>query len=202
MISSASFLPSVDCLGDPNSILVRHKKFLKQLEKQKNVEREDEFNTVVERERKTKAFKDQAAKQRDKIRGLKAAEIQRQNEEAMGGEDPYYPEEVPVSEKPQALTAQNLEAMSQSQKSQKAPSVASKKGAKKGAKPAWAQTAQQMENAKEAEIDELLEFAYELDYEKYMEDFEVRQALAIIKDRVGELTQEPDWKDKMQTEIA
>lgn len=27
---------------------------------------------------------------------------------------------------------------------------------------------------KEDEIDQLLEFAYELDYEKYMEDFEVR----------------------------
>jgi hypothetical protein len=27
---------------------------------------------------------------------------------------------------------------------------------------------------KEAEIDDLLEFAYELDYEKYMDDFEVR----------------------------
>ena len=76
-----------------------------------------------------------------------------------------------------------------SRKSSKAPSVASKKAKKGGpAKPAWAQTEAQMEDAKEAEIDELLEFAYELDYEKYMEDYEVRQALAIIKDRVNELT--------------
>ena len=35
-------------------------------------------------------------------------------------------------------------------------------------------TADQTEEAKEAEIDDLLEFAYELDYEKYMEDYEVR----------------------------
>ena len=47
-----------------------------------------------------------------------------------------------------------------------------------------------MEEQKEAEIDELLEFAYELDYEKYMDDYEVRQALAIIKDRVNEVTKE------------
>ena len=52
-----------------------------------------------------------------------------------------------------------------------------------------------MEEDKEAEIDDLLEFAYELDYEKYMEDYEVRQALAIIKDRVNELTAEPNWKE-------
>jgi len=57
-----------------------------------------------------------------------------------------------------------------------------------------------MEDAKEAEIDELLEFAYELDYEKYMEDYEVRQALAIIKDRVTELTQAPNWKEQITEE--
>ena len=61
-------------------------------------------------------------------------------------------------------------------------------------------TAQQTEEAKEEEIDELLEFAYELDYEKYMEDYEVRQALAIIKDRVNEITAQPDWKDQMTQE--
>ncbi len=49
-------------------------------------------------------------------------------------------------------------------------------------------TAAQIEENKEAEIDDLLEFAYELDYEKYMEDYEVRQALGIIKDRVKEIT--------------
>ena len=45
---------------DPNSILVRHKKFLKQLERQKNVEREDAFIAANEKENKSKAFKDQA----------------------------------------------------------------------------------------------------------------------------------------------
>jgi hypothetical protein len=44
-----------------------------------------------------------------------------------------------------------------------------------------------MEEEKEKEIDNLLEFAYELDYEQYMEDYEVRQALEIIKDRVNEI---------------
>jgi len=56
------------------------------------------------------------------------------------------------------------------------------------------------EDAKEKEIDELLEFAYELDYEKYMEDYEVRQALAIIKDRVNEITANVGWKDKLVKE--
>ena len=79
--------------------------------------------------------------------------------------------------------------------------ASSKKGGKKGReKPAWAQTEKQQEEAKEAEIDELLEFAYELDYEKYMDDYEVRQALAIIKDRVNEVTKQEDWKEKIAEE--
>jgi hypothetical protein len=45
-----------------------------------------------------------------------------------------------------------------------------------------------------------LEFAYELDYEKYMEDYEVRAALAVIKDRVKEITKDVDWKQKMADE--
>lgn len=48
-------------------------------------------------------------------------------------------------------------------------------------------TEKDVEDTKEKEIDDLLEFAYELDYEKFMDDFEVRQALAIIKDRVNEI---------------
>ena len=33
-----------------------------------------------------------------------------------------------------------------------------------------------------------------------MEDYEVRQALAIIKDRVNEIKKDEDWKQKMADE--
>jgi hypothetical protein len=56
------------------------------------------------------------------------------------------------------------------------------------------------EDNKEAEVDELLEFAYELDYEKYMEDYEVRAALAVIKERVQNMAKDEDWKEKMAQE--
>ena len=62
---------------------MRHKKFLKQLEKQKNVERQEMIDDMINKEQKTKAFKDQAARQREKIKGLKGNDIDAQNEEAM-----------------------------------------------------------------------------------------------------------------------
>lgn len=64
----------------------------------------------------------------------------------------------------------------------------------------WAMSERELEDQKEKEIDDLLEFAYELDYEKYMEDMEVRQALAIIKDRVNEIKKDSDWKEKVVKE--
>jgi hypothetical protein len=66
---------------------------------------------------------------------------------------------------------------------------ASKKSSKKSskAKPAWAMTQKQTEEVKEQEIDDLLEFAYDLDYDKYMEDFEVRQAFEVIRERISEI---------------
>ena len=58
----------------------------------------------------------------------------------------------------------------------------------------------QQEEEKEAEIDDLLEFAYELDYDKYMEDFEIRQVFSIIKDRVDEIKKDQDWKENVAAE--
>jgi hypothetical protein len=74
------------------------------------------------------------------------------------------------------------------------------KSSKKSQKPAWATTHKEQEETKEAEIDELLEFAYDLDYDKFMEDFEIRQAFAIIQDRIKEIKQDQDWKEKIAEE--
>lgn len=92
------------------------------------------------------------------------------------------------------LTAENLQKHETVSKASRPQSKALKQ------KPAWARTEKQQEQDKEEEIDDLLEFAYDLDYEKYLEDYEVRQALALIKDRVKEITQEVDWKQKMADE--
>lgn len=152
------------------------------------MERDEAKEVEMEKERKKETFKQVAAKQRTKIKDMKAADIEMQNAGEGGQQD-----EAPVSVAPsksEKLTEAALKKI-------EAPSA---KKAKKSAKPAWARTEAQMEEDKEAEIDSLLEFAYELDYEKYMEDYEVRQALSIIKERVNEITKSHDWKEKMAEE--
>ena len=62
---------------------MRHKKFLKQLERQKNVKRAETMEVMAEKENKTKAFKEAAARQREKIKGLKQTDVQEQNADMM-----------------------------------------------------------------------------------------------------------------------
>lgn len=161
---------------------MRHRKFLAELEQKKTAERETAMIDEHVAAHKEAKFREQAAKQRDKIKGLKSAEVEVPQEQMSYG-------------KPSALTAENL-----SQVGSRAPPSQSSKKPKKSAKPAWAMTEKMTEDAKEAEIDNLLEFAYELDYEKYMEDFEVREALAVIQNRVNEIVKDGDWKEKMADE--
>lgn len=58
-------------------------------------------------------------------------------------------------------------------------------------------TEEQQEEAEEEEVEDLLKFAYELDYETFIDDFQVRQALEIVKERVKEMKQDDTWKQKV-----
>jgi len=55
---------------DPSNALLKHKRFLKNLEEKKSKEKEDKFIVDTQKEIKTKNFKDQAERQRKKIRDL------------------------------------------------------------------------------------------------------------------------------------
>lgn len=54
-------------------------------------------------------------------------------------------------------------------------------------RPKWALTDQQAEEVEDMEVDDLLNFANDLDYENYINDFEVRQAIEIMKSRIDEI---------------
>ena len=104
---------------------------------------------------------------------------------------------VEMDRPPSKASKLNKENLSQLGSQKSATKLKSKKGK---TRPAWAVTKKMEEEEKEKEVDNLIEFAYDLDYERYMEDYEVRQALAIIKDRVDEIKKDQEWKENMATE--
>eukprot|EP00744_Colponema_vietnamica_P006756 GILI01009789.1.p1 GENE.GILI01009789.1~~GILI01009789.1.p1 ORF type:complete len:377 (-),score=75.27 GILI01009789.1:36-1166(-) len=68
--------------------------------------------------------------------------------------------------------------------------------------PAWALTEREHEELEDAEASELLDFAEGLDFDRYINDFEVKQALEIVKERVDELdkTKDEKWKEDITKE--
>lgn len=73
-----------------------------------------------------------------------------------------------------------------------------RKSKKKTEKPRWAYTEDQLNKEEEQDIDELLDFTQGLDYEKYINDLEVRSMIAALKHRINDLKgEETDWKKKI-----
>ena len=55
-------------------------------------------------------------------------------------------------------------------------------------------TKEEAEFEEETEVDNLLQFVQDLDYDTFIDDLEVRQALEIVKERVEEIKKDKEWK--------
>jgi len=77
-----------------------------------------------------------------------------------------------------------------------------KKKEKNISKPKWAYTEEQLKQEEEEDVDDLLEFTSNLDYDKYINDLEVKHMVTALKKRIDELKnkQEDDWKNKIVDE--
>ena len=151
-------------------------------------------------EEKFAKFRENADKQRKKIQQLKVTEESPEDQENTKPVEPElemeFDEPEQAASKVEKLSVENLARMDGATKQ----AAKKKPKSRKGGKPAWAKTEKQQEEDKEAEIDALLEFAYDLDYDQYLEDFEVRQAFEVIRERVTEIKQDQDWKEKLADE--
>jgi len=73
-----------------------------------------------------------------------------------------------------------------------------KKAEKAKSKPLWAMTAQEKESFEDGEADDLINFAENLDFEKYVGDCDFREGLDALKDRAGKLSREQEsFKDAL-----
>jgi len=61
-------------------------------------------------------------------------------------------------------------------------------------KPKWCLTKEEAENLNDKEDEKLIEFAQNLDYDKYMKDMEVREALYLIKSKIENGDQNHEFK--------
>lgn len=73
---------------------------------------------------------------------------------------------------------------------------------KKSSKPLWAMSAEEKDDFEEEEADDLINFAQNLDYDKFIGNLEFKQGVAALKDRAGKLQKEQDaFKDALVKEF-
>lgn len=76
------------------------------------------------------------------------------------------------------------------QRSTRTPNNHSKAPKQNVVKPGWARTVAEEEFSVDAEADELINFTRELDYDTYIDDMEVREALRFVQERVKKMEAE------------
>jgi hypothetical protein len=145
-------------------ILRRHKLWLSQLQKQKEEE-------IKKQQENSKAQEEKIKKMKKKYKPKKIPEPKNNDIE------PKSPEPDTKSDK---LTEKNLKILEKEKKGKE--------------KPKWAMTKAEADNQEEAEVDDLLKFVQDLDYDSFIDDLEVRQALEIVRERVDEIKKDKEWK--------
>ena len=165
--------------GSNLEILKRHKQWLQQLQKQK----EEQAKKAAEIEQtdldKRKRFAEKAAKKR----------TQNREGDTQDANNSYLKSAAQTVEEPKEKlkivkpTERNLATHDKKSREKK--------------RPAWALTNEQAEAEEEKEVDDLLNFVSDLDYDAFISDLEVRQALEIVKERVQEIKKDQEWKQNI-----
>lgn len=103
---------------------------------------------------------------------------------------------------PQKLTANNLKKLENPQEMEESSVMPPKKAPKQRNNiPKWALTTDKLEENEEQECEELIEFMNTLDYQEYIEDYEVKSMVAALKKRVKEIQKESHIQPKPKQEM-
>lgn len=171
---SRNFEPTVKKRG-PSAALRRHVKWLKELQLQMKDERDQVEAEDVDAEEREQKMKVAFHRHRDGVRQM----IQ-ERDAADEAEERVLKEE-------KSAERQAARANDPKRKAQAAP-----------AKPLWAMSEKEKDVFEEGEADELINFAENLDYEKFIADIDFREGLGALKDRAGKLKREQDaFKDAL-----
>lgn len=152
-----------------NDVTFRHKKWLEEFQ-----DRRDEMTNMLvdeelDRENKLKRFQEKQAEKRAAIRAVKNN----------NGDEDAIKRAFEGSATAEDLGSHIVEEYKEQESEPKSKA--------KSNKPKWAMTEEEAEDADDAEIDDLLDFANNLDYDSYIDDMEVKEALKFIHKRVQEL---------------
>jgi len=170
-----------------NPVLARHRAWLNEFKlrvREKKIN--GEIQNIQEKER-FERIREQATLERGKYQDI-----------SQGDSSPVKSEDkAPAVTAPKPNKEINVQQEQASPKEEKPVKAALKK--KESFKPKWALTEQQVKNEEDEDLDDLLAFTNNLDYDRYINDLEVKNMVIAMKKRIDDLREkeEDNWKNKI-----
>jgi len=187
----------------PVTALAKHKKWLRDLQKQREELKDQMLMETLEKEERRQKFKDNQKAIRDTIRGvISDAGVVRGRDAIEAAISPRvetstHSAPVEYASPPRVTYASSSPdaTYSSSPPSDHLTSDQRKKLNLKN-KPAWAMTESAVAAKENTEAEDLLKFVESLDFENYVDDLEVRAALEAARERISILSERPSYDDE------
>ncbi|KAH9600732.1 hypothetical protein LSM04_003435 [Trypanosoma melophagium] len=164
------------------TVLTRHRRWLRSFAEQVRKMKDDEIQREIELARRAEQVRQQAQRRAETIIQSTNVEDPTKSATKEGAQCSQQPK-LPVMVEPGRTASPADEEGKKKDASKK----------KKKRKPKWALTEDEALDDDLADADDLLEFAKNLDYDKFIDDYEVAGALAIMRERVEEIARENNW---------
>jgi len=177
-----------------NPALLRHRQWLQDFKMKMREKRNEEEHRSRQDKEKFERIREYASVNRGK-----SQEAIEETHNTSEFESPVKPKTSQAVRRNEVENAQQ-EQSSPVRKQEDKPTKPALKKKEKDLKPKWAYTEKQLEDEEEGDLDDLLAFTNNLDYDKYINDLEVKSMVAALKKRIDELNgqnDEDDWKKKI-----
>jgi len=168
----------------PNPVLLRHRQWLNDFKYKIAEKKQEELRRDINEKEKFERIRESAVANRARSQSPSVEATNEANKSLVVNK---VTEQSPKHQQEQVSTSQGA-------KKAQAP-----KKKEQNFKPKWAYTAEQVKDEEDKELDDLLEFTSNLDYDQYIHDFEVKNMVVALKKRIDELhnKEEDDWKNKI-----
>ena len=189
-----------------NSALSRHKKWLKQLQKAKEQFQEQAIIEENAKEERRRKFAAQQAALRAEVRNTVEDAVDEVDALEMAATKLAEAEEINDRAIEAEMRKLNMyEQKNQEENEGKEEQILGKAQLKRAnnnkSKPAWALTENQKDQLEDEEADDLMDFANNLDVDKYLDDLEVRAALESVRQRIQELDNEEEEEEEEDADL-
>jgi len=171
-----------------NPVLARHRAWLNDFKLKIHEKKiNEEMNTIQEKE-KFERIREQATLERGKYQDNSQIESSPVKSE----------DKAPAVSAPKPNKEVYVQEQASLKKEEEKPVKAAPKK-KESFKPKWAYTEKQVKDEEDQDLDDLLDFANNLDYDRYVNDLEVKNMVVAMKKRIDELREkeEDNWKNNI-----